>query len=265
MLRGLYSSATGMRAQELMIDVTANNLANVNTHGFKKSQVNFADLLYSTIKPAGTEVASGQQTPNGLQVGSGVRPVSTNKIFAPGTFQQTGNTFDVAIEGDGFFKILMPSGEFRYSRNGAFTLDGNGQIVTPDGYLLDGGLTIPQGVNLEKISIGTDGTVSGTTSSAPGSLQSFGRIQVARFLNPAGLSSEGSNLFAETPASGPETLAVPSIDGAGALRQGFLEGSNVEIVTELISLISAQRAYEINSRAIRAGDEMLSVTSEIIR
>lgn len=265
MLRGLYSSATGMRAQETMIDVTANNLANVNTHGFKKSQVNFADLLYSTLKPAGTEIAAGQQIPNGLQVGSGVRPVSTTKIFTPGTFQQTGNTFDIAIEGDGFFKILMPSGDFRYSRNGAFTLDGNGQLVTSDGYLLDGGITIPQGINFERISVGADGSVSGVANGSPGALQNFGNIQIARFLNPAGLSSEGNNLFSATPASGTETLVVPGIDGAGTLRQGFLEGSNVEIVTELISLISAQRAYEINSRAIRAGDEMLSVTAEIVR
>jgi flagellar basal-body rod protein FlgG len=254
-----------MRAQELLIDVTANNLANVNTAGFKRSRVDFADLLYSTLKPAGTEVAAGQQTPTGLQVGTGVRPAATNKIFTPGTFEQTGNSLDVAIEGEGFFKINLPSGEARYTRSGTFKIDSNGQFVTSDGYILDGGLTVPDGVTLERISIGTDGTVTGVAAGTPGTTIGLGQLQVARFMNPAGLSSEGSNLYAETPASGTETMGTPGLDGLGTLRQGFIEGSNVEVVTELIGLISAQRAYEINSRAIRAGDEMLSVASEIVR
>jgi flagellar basal-body rod protein FlgG len=254
-----------MHAQEVLIDVTANNLANVNTAGFKRSRVDFADLLYSTLKPAGTEAASGVQTPTGLQVGSGVRPVSTTKIFSPGTFAQTGNPLDVAIEGDGFFRIELPTGDIRYTRSGTFKLDNTGKIVTADGYSLSGNLTVPQGVPLDRISIGADGTVSGIAANAPGAPITIGTIQIARFLNPAGLSSEGSNLYAESPASGTEQLNNPGTDGMGTLRQGFLEGANVEVVTELIGLISAQRAYEINSRAIRAGDEMLSVTSEIIR
>jgi flagellar basal-body rod protein FlgG len=265
MLRALYSSATGMRAQEMLIDVTANNLANVNTAGFKRSRVDFADLIYSTLKPAGTEIASGQQTPTGMQIGGGVRPVDTTKIFSPGTFEQTGNQLDIAIEGEGFFKIDLPNGDSRYTRNGSFKIDSNGQLVTADGYLLNGGISIPTGVTTDRIAVGTDGIVTASAASTPNTTTQLGQIQIARFANPAGLSSEGSNLYAETAASGTETLNNPGIDGMGTLRQGFIEGSNVEVVTELIGLITAQRAYEINSRAIRAGDEMLSVTSEIIR
>jgi flagellar basal-body rod protein FlgG len=254
-----------MRAQEMLIDVTANNLANVNTSGFKRSRVDFADLLYATLKPAGTEISSGQQSPTGMQVGSGARPVATNKIFTPGTFAQTGNPLDVAIEGEGFLKINMPSGELRYTRDGSLKIDSTGRFVTSDGYLLDGGLTVPTGVSTDQISIGTDGTVTGVSTTTPGATINLGQIQVVRFPNPSGLSSQGSNLYAETPASGAEVLGTAGLDGMGMLRQGYLEGSNVEVVTELVGLISAQRAYEINSRAIRAGDEMLSVTSEIIR
>jgi len=263
MIRALYTSATGMKAQEMLIDVTANNLANVNTTAFKRSQVNFADLIYATQKPAGTEIASGVQTPTGIQVGTGVRPVSTNKLFLNGTVQQTGNALDVAIEGEGFFRIDLPSGEARYTRDGSFRMDSSGQLVTADGYILSGGITIPTGVTIDKINIGTDGTV--TAAGAGNTVQTLGNLQIVRFMNPSGLSSEGSNLYAASAASGPETQTTPGLDGMGTLRQHSLEGSNVEVVTELISLISAQRAYEINSRAIRAGDEMLSSTTEMIR
>lgn len=265
MLRGLYTSASGMKAQELLLDNTANNLANVNTTGFKRSQLDFADLIYTTLEPPGTEVAAGQVSPTGLQIGSGVRASGTTKVFSQGTLEQTGNPLDVAIEGDGFFKVLLPNGEIRYTRDGAFRLDGTGQLVTAAGDLLDSGITIQDGVSLSKIQIGVDGTVSGTLAGAPETPVQFGQLQLVRFLNPAGLSSEGGNLYAATPAAGPEVLSTPGEDGTGLLRQGFLEGSNVEVVTELISLISAQRAYEINSRAIRAGDEMLSTTSDIVR
>lgn len=265
MLRALYTSATGMKAQELLIDSTANNLANVNTNGFKRSHMDFADLIYATLNPAGTEVAAGQQSPTGLQIGSGVRAVGTTKVFTTGSFAQTGNPLDVAIEGDGFIKVQLPNGEARYTRDGALRLDANGQLVTGDGYLVDGAVTVQDGVSLSKINIGTDGTVTGIQSGSTDTAVTLGQIQLARFLNPAGLSSEGGNLYAATPASGSEVLGVPGQDGLGTLRQGFLEGSNVEVVTELISLISAQRAYEINSRAIRAGDEMLSTTTDIVR
>jgi len=250
-----------MKAQELMIDNTANNLANVNTNGFKKSQMDFADLMYVTLRQAGTEVASGLQSPIGLQIGSGVRPVGTTKLFTPGVFEQTTNPTDMAIEGDGFFKVTLPSGDFRYTRDGAFHKDGQGNIVNGDGYLLDGAPSIDIGIS--NIRIGTDGTVSGTDSQ--GNVTQLGQIQLARFLNPSGLSSEGGNLYSITPASGPEEQGTPGENGFGAIRQSFLERSNVEVVTELVSLITAQRAYEINSRAVRAGDEMLSTTADIVR
>jgi flagellar basal-body rod protein FlgG len=254
-----------MKAQELTIDVTANNLANVNTNGFKRSQVDFADLLYLTTKQAGTEVVTGQQSPTGIQIGSGVRPVGTTKLFTPGSFEQTGNRTDIAIQGDGFFKVQLPNGEARYTRDGALRLDSNGQLVTGDGFFLDPNITIPDGIIPSSINIGKDGTVTGIQTGSPDSVQTLGQIQLARFPNPAGLSSEGGNLYAPTPASGSEVLGTPGEDGLGTLLQSFLERSNVEVVTELVSLITAQRAYEINARAIRAGDEMLSVTSEIVR
>lgn len=265
MLRALYTSATGMKAQELLIDNTANNLANVNTSGFKRSHLDFADLLYTTQKQPGTDVATGQVTPTGLQIGSGVRPVGNTKVFTPGSVEQTGNPFDVAIEGDGFFAVQLPNQELRYTRAGAFRIDANGQLVTADGYLMNPPITIQNGVDLSKINIGTDGTVTGIIAGTPDATVNLGQIQLARFTNPAGLSSEGGNLYAATAASGTAILANPGQNGVGFLRQGSLEGSNVEVVTELITLIAAQRAYEINSRAIRAGDQMLSVSTDIVR
>ncbi|SFI36532.1 flagellar basal-body rod protein FlgG [Planctomicrobium piriforme] len=265
MLRALYTSATGMKAQEMMIDNTANNLANVNTNGFKRSNLNFADLMYSTIKQPGTDVASGQRAPTGLQVGSGVRAVGTAKVFTPGSIAQTNNPLDVAVEGDGFFTVQLPNQQTRYSRNGAFRMDATGQLVTTDGYLLNPPITIQNGVDLSTLNIGTDGTITASLAGTPDSVVTLGQMQLARFANPAGLSSEGGNLYASTPASGTATLSNPGSNGVGFLRQGSLEGSNVEVVTELISLISAQRAYEINSRAIKAGDEMLSTSADIVR
>jgi len=265
MLRALYTSATGMKAQELLIDNTANNIANVNTSGFKKSHLDFADLLYSTLRPAGSEIAAGQSTPTGLQIGSGVRAVSTTKSFLPGTFEQTGNPLDVAIEGDGFFQVQLPDGGIRYTRNGALRLDANRQIVSSDGYLVSPAVTLPQNVDVTRILIGADGTITGTDVANPSQQVTIGRLELATFPNPAGLSNEGGNLYAATPASGQPTLGAPQSGGRGTIRGGFLEGSNVEVVNELIALIAAQRAYEINSRAIRAGDEMLRTAGEIVR
>ena len=243
----------------MLIDVTANNLANVNTNGFKRSQLDFADLLYSTIREAGAELGDGQTSPIGLQIGSGVRPTGTTKLFTPGALEQTGNPTDVAIEGDGFIKIAI-SGVDHYTRDGALRIDQNGQMVTVDGYLLANGVTIPPGST--NVSIGADGTVSANVG---GVTTNLGSLQLVNFPNPAGLSSKGGNLYTKTVASGDEITGTPGLDGFGTLRGGFLERSNVEVVTELISLITAQRAYEINSRAIRAGDEMLSTTTDILR
>ncbi len=264
MLRALYTSATGMKAQETLMDVTANNIANVNTTGFKRSQVNFADLLYSTSRAAGTEVAAGQVSPTGLQVGSGVRVVGTTKSFSPGTLENTGNPLDVAINGDGFLKVRLPNGDFRYTRDGSLKIDANGTLTTADGYTLEPPVVISAEVLQSKLTVGTDGQITAISATA-GTSTNVGKLQLAKFLNPAGLSSEGGNLYAMTPASGQEQLGDAGVNGTGTLMGGYLEKSNVEVVTELISLITAQRAYEVNSRAIRAGDEMLSTTNDIVR
>ena len=267
MLRALYTSATGMKAQEFLIDNTANNLSNVNTTGFRRSRMDFADLVYNTIRQPGTAISNAQVSPSGLQIGNGVRAVSTTKNFTQGSLEQTGNPLDVAIEGDGFFQLLGPGGTgFRYSRAGSFRVDGaSGQLVKTDGYILNPPITVNQGIDISRITIATDGTVQGVQSNGDGPPVDLGQIQIATFLNSAGLSNEGSNLFIETPGSGAAVLGAPNAAGFGSLRQGSLENSNVEVVTELISLISAQRAYEVNSRAIKAGDEMLSTAANIVR
>ena len=259
MLRGLYSSATGMKAQELLIDVTANNLANVNTNGFKRSQLDFADQLYSTIQQAGSEVNAGQPAPVGLQIGSGVRPTGTTKLFKPGSHNMTGNALDAAISGDGFFQIELANGDLRYTRDGAFRQNPEGQLVTMDGNLLSPQVSIP--ALSTRISIGKDGTISFMDSS--GVAGSTGPIQLARFSNPAGLSSEGGNLYAQTIASGDPQIGQPGTSGAGTLVGGHLESSNVEVVQELISLITAQRAYDLSSKVISASDEMMAAVAQL--
>ena len=259
MLKAFYSSATGMRAQELLIDNTANNLANVNTTGFKKKHISFADLIYDTTTPPGAMAANNQIKPIGLQIGSGVRPVGTTSIFSQGTPTETGIDTHMAIEGDGFFKVTRGN-SIAYTRDGSFTTDEQGQMVNAEGYLLEPPVTIP--IDATNLAISANGVVSyqvnGVTTTGP-------TIQLARFANPAGLQNLGGNLFSETAASGPELLGNPGENGFGQLRQNYLEGANVEVVSELVSLITAQRAYEINSRAIRAGDEMLSSASNLVR
>jgi len=261
MLRAFYSSATGMRAQELLIDNTANNLANVNTSGYKRSQVDFADLLYTTERSAGSEVAAGQVAPIGLQVGSGVRVVGSSKVFTQGNATETGIKTDVAIEGDGFFRVDMPNGDERFTRDGSFRIDNNGLLVTSDGFVVDGNISIPNNISANNLRIGVDGTVSAITE---GTTVTLGTIPLYRFVNPMGLQNEGGNLYSATPASGDAEVGIFGTN-VGLLRQGFIEGSNVEVVRELVSLITAQRAYEINSRAIQAGDEMLSNTAQLTR
>ncbi len=259
MLGALFTSSTGMKAQQLYVDTIANNLANVNTTGFKKSRIDFQDLLYQTLKPAGSETAEGSEVPEGMQVGLGVKPVSISKLFTQGTITTTGNDLDVAIEGDGFFQVIQPDGSIAYTRDGSLNLDSNGNLVTNDGFIIQPAITVP--ANSKQVSIGQDGTVSVVLDD--GTITNVGQILTATFANPAGLSAMGRNLLMETVASGAPSTGAPGLQGRGTLAQGFLELSNVEIVDELVNMIIAQRAYEVNSRAIRTGDEMLQTANQL--
>jgi len=261
MLRAFSTAATGMAGQQMTVDVIANNLANINTTGFKRSQVDFQDLMYHQLAKAGAETVSGILAPTGFEIGSGVRPASTTKVFTPGELENTGRDLDVAISGDGFFQITMPDGTLRYTRDGSFKLDATRRLVTSQGFLLSGGITVPQ--DAVKVSVGSDGTV--TAHKADGTGTNIGTINLARFPNSSGLSSEGDNLLSETEGSGAAITGTAGRDGFGSLQQGLLERSNVQMVTELVNLIKAQRAYEINSRAIRAGDDMLNTANRLIQ
>ncbi|PKL50675.1 MAG: flagellar basal-body rod protein FlgG [Planctomycetes bacterium HGW-Planctomycetes-1] len=252
MLRAFSTAATGMSAQQMMVDVTANNLANINTTGFKRSQIDFQDLLYIKMREAGTEVSSGMKAPSGLEIGSGVRAASTVKVFTNGELVNTGKSLDIAIAGDGFLQVTMPDGTTKYTRDGALQKGPDGQLVTTMGYPISPAITIP--TDAIGVSVAPDGGVNVTTTSGT---TTVGTIQLAKFPNPAGLSSEGDNLLAETEASGTATVGTAGADGLGTIQSGFLEKSNVQMVTELVNLITAQRAYEVNSRTIKAGDEML--------
>jgi len=259
-MRSLWSAASGMLAQQLNVDTIANNLANVNTAGFKKQRVDFQDLMYQTLKVPGSPVADGVQNPSGLQVGLGTTPAATTKILTQGTFQQTGNALDLVIQGDGFFQILQPSGEIAYTRAGAFKLDSSGNIVNSDGYPLDPAIAVPSGATA--ISVGADGTVAATVSGKTDP-QTIGSIKLARFANPAGLLNVGNSLYKATAASGAAKISVPGQDGAGTVAQGQLELSNVEVVEEMVNLITAQRAYEANSQAIKISDTMLQTANNV--
>ncbi|MHC4475144.1 MAG: flagellar basal-body rod protein FlgG [Planctomycetota bacterium] len=261
MLRAFSTAATGMTAQQMMVDTVANNLANINTTGFKKSQINFQDLLYVTMQEPGTEVTSGVNSPTGLEIGSGVRAACNTKIFTSGELENTARNLDIAIRGDGFLQVSMPDGTLKYTRDGALQLNPEGQLVTTSGYFLEPAISVP--TDYASIGIGKDGGVNVTDMSGTQSV--VGTIQLARFANPAGLSSEGDNLFAETEASGTPTIGTAGENGLGMIQSGFLEKANVQMVTELVGLITAQRAYEINSRAIKAGDDMLRTANNIVR
>lgn len=261
MLRAFSTAATGMTGQQMMVDVIANNLANVNTTGFKRSQINFQDLLYVTMKEPGTEVSSGINSPSGLEIGSGVRAASTVKVFSAGELQNTANPLDIAIAGDGFLQVSMPNGDIRYTRDGALQINANGQLVTTNGYFIEPAVSIP--TDAAAVSIEKDGGVNVTDASGTQSV--VGTIQLARFPNSSGLQGEGDNLLSETLASGTPTTGTPGENGFGSIQAGFLEKSNVQMVTELVNLITAQRAYEINSRAIKAGDDMLQTANNIVR
>ncbi len=262
MIRSLWTSATGMQAQALNLDVIANNLANVNTAGFKKSRAEFQDLLYETLRPAGTSSSQDSQVPAGIQIGHGTRPSTVLKIFTQGNMENTDNELDLAIEGDGFFQIILPNGETSYTRDGAFKLDRDGRMVNSDGFALEPEISIPS--DAVSISVGMDGTVS--VLQAGDSIPSeIGTIELARFVNPAGLISTGRNLYITSEASGDEMTGIPGEDGLGTLAQGFLEMSNVSVVDEMVNMITAQRAYETNSKSIQTADEMLQIANNIKR
>lgn len=260
MLRAMSTAATGMEAQQTKLDVTANNIANVSTSGFKKSRAEFADLVYQTMRAAGTATAGDNRAPTGTQVGMGTRIQATQRQHSMGELKQTGNPLDVAIEGRGFFAVQMPGGETAYTRSGALKLDAEGRMVTADGMPLTSEITVPP--DAQSLSIGKDGTVSATIPGETAPVE-LGKIEIATFPNPAGLDARGGNIFAETQASGAAVNGEPGQNGAGTLSQGTLELSNVKVVEEMIDIIAGQRAYEINSRVIRAADEMLQQTSNL--
>ncbi len=260
MFRSLATAASGMEAQQTRLDVTANNIANVSTNGFKKGRAEFADLMYQTVRSAGSATGNGTNAPDATEIGMGTRLTATTRELGQGELHQTGNPLDVAIEGSGFLPVTLPSGETAYTRNGALHMSAEGQLVTSEGYPVGGDITIPS--DAQTVTIGADGTVSATM---PGESQpvELGQIQIAMFANPGGLAAQGGTLFRETSASGTAVLGAPGEGGAGTVRQGMLEVSNVNVVEEMIDLISGQRAYEINSRVIRAADEMLGQTAQL--
>jgi flagellar basal-body rod protein FlgG len=260
MFRSLHIASTGMSAQETHLEGVANNISNANTVGFKRQRVEFQDLLYQQVREAGTATGPNTMNPTGLQVGTGVRVVGTSRAFEQGAFENTGNPLDLAIEGQGFFVIEQPDGTPAYTRAGTLQADGEGRLVTHEGMPLDPPITIPTGAT--GIAIASDGTVSVTMSGETDPVE-VGQINLATFINPAGLRAIGHNLFTETPASGEPQLGVPNEDGRGALLQGSFERSNVDIVAEMVGMISAQRAYEINSKVITTADEMLRAASQI--
>lgn len=260
MIRSLWISKTGLDAQQLAMDVVANNLANVSTNGFKRSRAVFEDLLYQTLRQPGAKSSQQTDVPSGLQLGTGVRPVATERIHTQGNLVQTGNGLDLAISGNGFFQIQMPDGTTAYSRDGSFQLDSQGQIVTSSGYVVAPGITIPS--TAVSVTISRDGIVSVLTSGAAAPTQ-VGQFQLASFINPGGLQSQGENLYIGTAASGSPTTGNPSSNGLGVLNQGFTETSNVNVAEELVNMIQTQRAFEINSRSIQASDQMLQKLAQL--
>jgi flagellar basal-body rod protein FlgG len=260
MIRSLWISKTGMEAQQTQLDTISNNLANVATNGYKRAHAVFEDLIYQNLRQAGANSSEQTQLPTGLQVGLGTRAVATSRNFSQGNLQQTTNNLDIAIKGSGFFQIQMPDGTTGYTRDGSFQVDSSGQLVTNNGYVVSPGITIP--ATAQSVTIGNDGTI---TVSLPGQTtpQSLGQLQLASFVNPAGLEPRGQNLYAETAASGTATTGAPASNGLGALQQGFVETSNVNVVEELVAMIQTQRAYEMNSKAIQTSDQMLQRLTQI--
>ena len=262
MLRTFWIAASGMGSQQLNLDVIANNLANVNTVGFKRSRADFETLLYQESRLPGAASSPDSEFPTGMSVGLGVRPVATQKIFSEGNIEETGNPLDMAIQGDGFYKITMPNGETAYTRAGAFKVDSEGKIVNSNGYAMDPEISIPE--DTRSITISADGIVS-VTQAGSNVPTEIGSIELVKFINPAGLRPIGQNLFMETTASGDEISGVPGEEGLGTIAQGFLENSNVNVVEEMVKMIVSQRAYEVNSKIIQSADEMLQMANNLRR
>ena len=260
MNRSLYIAATGMNAQQSQMDTISNNLANVSTTGFKGSRAVFQDLVYQTLRQPGANSTQQTELPSGLQVGTGVQQVATERLYTQGNLQQTGNSKDIAINGNGFFQVQMPDGSTAYTRDGSFQTNAQGQLVTSSGYPIMPQITIPQ--NATSFTVGSDGTVSITVPNSTNN-QTIGTVQLATFVNPAGLESKGENLLAETTSSGAPNVSTPDMNGAGTLQQGYIEASNVNVVQELVNMIETQRAYEINSKAVQTSDQMLQTLSQM--
>jgi flagellar basal-body rod protein FlgG len=260
MIRSLWISKTGMEAQQTQLDTISHNLANVSTNGYKKAHAVFEDLIYQNLRQAGANSSEQTQLPTGLQLGLGTRAVATSRNYSQGNLQQTTNNLDIAIKGNGFFQIQLPDGTTGYTRDGSFQVDANGQLVTNNGYPVQPGITVP--ANAQSVTIAADGTVNVTLpgQAAPASI---GQIQLASFVNPAGLEPRGQNLYAETAASGNANTGAPTSNGLGALQQGYVETSNVNVVEELVSMIQTQRAYELNSKAIQTSDQMLQKLGQL--
>lgn len=259
-MKALHTAATGMKAQELNVEIISNNVANMRTTGFKKQRADFQDLLYQNLRRMGSETSNaGTIVPTGVQIGSGVKTAATARIMTQGSLEQTGKEFDLAIRGEGFFQIELPDGRTAYTRDGSFELDGDGNFITIDGFNVIPGVNIP--LSSRDVTISGDGNVQAVDNN--GATTNLGQLTLARFVNRSGLQAVGDNMFMETAASGAAQVDVPASDGYGDLQQGFLELSNVDAVTEIADLISAQRAYEMNSRIIQAADEMYSTTTNL--
>ncbi len=254
MMRALWSASTGMKGQELNIAVVSNNLSNVTTTGFKKSRVDFQDLMYQTITEPGAPISADASYPVGIQVGHGVKPVATQRMFTQGEFQQTDQALDVVIEGDGFFQIQLPNGDTAYTRDGAWKLSGDGTIVTSDGYTVLPEVQVP--AEAIGLNITSDGIIA-VKMSEDADLEVLGQIELADFVNPAGLKSIGNNLYQQSGSSGEAVVGIPNTEGFGSIAQGFTEMANVKVVEEMVNMIVAQRAYEVNSKAIQTSDSML--------
>ncbi len=260
MIRSLWIAKSGLDAQQTQLDVISNNLANVSTNGFKRARAVFEDLLYQTLRQPGAQSSQQTQVPSGLQVGTGSRTTATVRNYSQGNLQQTGNSLDLAISGQGFFQVLLPDGTTGYTRDGSFQVDSQGQLVTSNGFPVQPAVTIPP--NSLAITVGQDGTITATQSGSTTPVQ-IGTLQLASFVNPAGLQANGQNLFLETASSGTPSVNTPGTNGAGVLNQGYVETSNVNVVEELVSMIQTQRAYEINSKAIQTSDQMLQRLSQL--